>query len=135
MVAVDKSEMKDKEALVEGVLDFFSEPDEGMLKHKGSKKAAAAAAKKKDAPKKKADKTKKTKEAKETDDSELEDVEVEEGKEPDETQLRKWVRAYVRCFDTSKATLKHAMGVAEDKFGVALKDKKDLMKKLMTEEM
>jgi len=129
--AVDRSDMKDKEALVEGVLNFFSEPSEDMLKS-GTKKTAVPA-KKKEATKKKS-KVKAVKKTPESEsESELEDV--EEGKEPDEKELRKWVRAYVRCFNTSSATLKHAMGVAEEKFGVSLKEKKELMKKILTEEM
>ena len=129
--AVDRSDMKDKEALVEGVLNFFSEPSEDMLKS-GTKKTAAPGTKK-EAPKKKSKKPAAKKTPESDSESELEDV--EEDKEPDEKELRKWVRAYVRCFNTASATLKHAMGVAEEKFGVSLKDKKDLMKKLLTEEM
>ena len=35
--------------------------------------------------------------------------EIVEGEMPSDNQLRQWVRAYVRCFNTSKKTLKDAM--------------------------
>lgn len=120
--AVDRSKASDKDKLVDVLLDFLSKPSEEPLK--GSKKAAAGS------KKKKASKSKKTSSAT------LDDYEeIVEGEMPDDKQLRQWVRAYVRCFNTAKNTLKDAMEIAEEKFGVNLKEKKDRIKELLTEEM
>eukprot|EP00568_Trieres_chinensis_P005106 CAMPEP_0183298668 /NCGR_PEP_ID=MMETSP0160_2-20130417/5629_1 /TAXON_ID=2839 ORGANISM="Odontella Sinensis, Strain Grunow 1884" /NCGR_SAMPLE_ID=MMETSP0160_2 /ASSEMBLY_ACC=CAM_ASM_000250 /LENGTH=56 /DNA_ID=CAMNT_0025460765 /DNA_START=32 /DNA_END=202 /DNA_ORIENTATION=- len=54
---------------------------------------------------------------------------------PSDKALRKWVRAYVRCFNLDKATTKHAIETASDKFGVDLTEKKTRIKELLTEEM
>lgn len=49
--------------------------------------------------------------------------------------LRRWVKAYVACFNMDKATVKHAIETASDKFGVNLASKKDILKLLLTEEL
>ena len=49
--------------------------------------------------------------------------------------LRNWVKAYISCFNMDKATIKHAIETASDKFGVDLKDKILKIKQLLTEEM
>ena len=120
--ALDRSKLTDKEALVELVLDFFSEPNEKFLK--GKNKKAAKEKKKGSSKEKKASK------------SALDDYEeIVEGEMPNDNQLRQWVRAYIRCFNTSKKTLKDAMKIAEDKFGLDLYEKKERIKELLTEEM
>ena len=119
--ALDRSKANDKDKLVNILLDFLSKPSEEPLK--GSKKAAAASKKKKEPKSKKSSST-------------LDDYEeIVEGEMPNDNQLRQWVRAYVRCFNTSKKTLKDAMEIAEEKFGVNLKEKKDRIKEILTEEM
>jgi hypothetical protein len=60
---------------------------------------------------------------------------VKEKEPPDDARLRKWVRAYVRCFDLKKATTKHAVETATEKFGVDMFDKKERIKELIAEEM
>ena len=55
-------------------------------------------------------------------------------KVPDDKVLRKWVRAYVACHNMSTATLRHAVEVASDKFGVDMKVKKESIKMFLTEE-
>ena len=69
----------------------------------------------------------------EDEDDMLEDVDGQ--KVPTDKALRRWVKAYVRCFNLDKATTKHAMETASDKFGVDLKPKKQRIKELLTEAM
>lgn len=121
LFAVDRAKINDKDGLIEVLLDFLGEPSEDKLKGKGKKEKEGAASSKKESSKKI-----------EKEDS---DEEIEEGKMPTEKQLRQWVRAYVQCFNTSKATLKHAMGIAEEKFGVSLAEKKEQIKEILAEEM
>ena len=119
--AVDRSGVNDKDSLVETLLDFLSVPDEKLTKGAGKK----AATKKSTASK-----------SKSAEDKTLDDYEeVVEGVEPTDQQLRHWVRAYVRCFNTAKVTLKDAVKIAEDKFGVDLSEKKKRLKELLTEEI
>lgn len=99
----------DKEAIVDCLLDFLGAPSEDKLKGSRSSKNKAAQEK---------------------------DFEVIEfGTMPSDEQLRQWVRAYVRCFNLEKVTIKHALEVAAEKFGVDLASKKDTLKELLTEEM
>jgi hypothetical protein len=49
--------------------------------------------------------------------------------------LRRWVKAYVACFNMDKATIRHAIQTASDKFGVNLASKKEILKQLLTEEL
>lgn len=60
---------------------------------------------------------------------------IEFGTMPNDKQLRQWVRAYVRCFNLEKVTIKHALQVAAEKFGVDLASKKDTLRQLLCEEM
>jgi hypothetical protein len=59
----------------------------------------------------------------------------ERGTMPDTGQLRKWTKAYICCFNMEKVTIKHALEIAGDKFGVDLSSKKSELKDLLTEEM
>lgn len=98
-------------------------------------KKKAAAKKKKDA-KAEAGKKKVAKEES-SDEEDEEDMfeDVDGQKLPTDKALKRWVKAYVRCFNLDKATTKHAMETASDKFGVDLKPKKQRMKELLTEAM
>ena len=131
-------EKVDKDFLVDRLLDFLAEPSEDLTKtwiKDNKKKAAAAAAKKKKA---KAEAGKKKAAKEESSDEEDEDdmlEEVDGKKVPTDKALRRWVKAYVRCFNLDKATTKHAMETASDKFGVDLKPKKQRIKELLTEAM
>ena len=116
--ALDRTKVNDKDSLVDLLLNFLGSPSSKPLK--GKKKAGS---KKKEIKAKKGSAT-------------LDDYEeIIEGEMPTDNQLRQWVRAYVRCFNTSKKSLKDAMEIAEEKFGVSLKSKKERMKELLTEEM
>lgn len=128
---VDRSPASiDKDELVERLCDFLSEPNPELTNASKSKGKSKTSSKKKSASKKK--------EKKETDD-ETEDEEEEEEEEvegmPSDKALRKWVKAYVTCFNINKVTLKHAIETASDKFGVDVSEKKGTIKTMLTEEM
>lgn len=130
--AVDRAKITTKDDLVDILLDFLGAPSEEALKSKGSGKKEKESSK---SAKKGSKKDKAATTDEESSAEEEEEETVEEGKMPTDKQLRQWVRAYVKCFNTSKATLKNAMEIAEEKFGVSLKDKKNQIKKLLTEEV
>jgi hypothetical protein len=56
---------------------------------------------------------------------------------PTEKWVRKWVRAYLSCFNTDNVTTKHAIVTASDKFGVDfnVKEKKNQLKEIISEEI
>lgn len=56
-------------------------------------------------------------------------------KMPTQDKLRKWVRAYVRCFHETKLTVNHALEIASEKFGVDLTPKKADLRKLLIDEL
>lgn len=57
------------------------------------------------------------------------------GAEPSDAALRQWVKAYIVCFDMNRATTKHAIQTASEKFGLDLSGKKDTIKELLADEM
>lgn len=131
-------EKQDKEFLVDKLLDFLGEPDKKLTKtwiNNNKKKAAAAARKEKEASKK--SKKKRVEESSDDDDEDGDDMydEVDGKKMPTDKAIRRWVKAYVRCFNLDKATTKHAMETCSDKFGVDLSEKKTFIKQLLTEAM
>lgn len=160
---VDRSGITTKEELIDRLLDYLGEINEEMLKS-AKKPVAKKPVAKKPAAKKKAAKKKKTKsktKAEEEPDEEEEEEEVEE-EEPDEEDedegengkddkegkdkdgkpsmpndgsLRRWVKAYITCYNMDKATIKHAIETASDKYGMDLSDKKQKIKQMLTEEM
>lgn len=137
---VDRSQLTNKEDLIDRLLDFLSAPDPELTKKAVAKKKAAPGKKRaaKGEAKAKTGKKKKTAKAAdedETEDEDMEDEEEEEGKMPSDKALRKWVQAYVGCFNLNKATTRHAMETASDKFGVDLSSKKERIKELLAEEM
>ena len=54
---------------------------------------------------------------------------------PSDKKLQKLVKAYVTYFNLDKATIKHAMETASDKFGVDLTEKKIFVKELLREQL
>ena len=129
-------EKVDKDFLVDRLLDFLADPSEELTKTWIKENKKKAAAKKKKAAKAEAGKKKVAKEES-SDEEDEEDMfeEVDGQKLPTDKALKRWVKAYVRCFNLDKATTKHAMETASDKFGVDLKPKKQRMKELLTEAM
>jgi flagellar biosynthesis GTPase FlhF len=137
---IDRTKKTSKDDLVDCLLDFLGAPDAKLTNTKkvDSKPKAKTP---KQAKKKKA---KKQEESEEEDSQEKEESEeeseqkdsddkVEKGKMPSDKALRKWVHAYVACFNLEKATTKHALETASDRFGVDLSSKKDLLKELLTD--
>merc|ERR1712060_476997 len=132
-----------KDELVERLLNFLSAPDEKLVK----KKKILKRKKNKDSPgKKKRRKVEVNTELEDTDgDESMEDNdmnvadapknETTNGEEPTDDELRKWVEAYITCFNLDKATTTHAVQTASDKFGFDLKHKKSLIKNLLAEAM
>ena len=129
-------EKVDKDFLVDRLLDFLADPSEELTKTWIKENKKKAAAKKKKAAKAEAGKKKVAKEES-SDEEDEEDMfeEVDGQKLPTDKALKRWVKAYVRCFNLDKATTKHDMETASDKFGVDLKPKKQRMKELLTEAM
>jgi len=144
----------DKDTLIDRLLDFLGAPDSKYLKTPKKvsvkkRKAPTPTKSKSPTPKKKKvrkeiGKKAKAQERTYQEDSETEnemDVDSEEESEeevvnmPTDKLLRKWVRAYVNCFNLDKATTKHAIETASDRFGVDLTGKKARIKELLTEEM
>lgn len=58
-----------------------------------------------------------------------------DGKMPSDEILRRWVRAFVRCHNMKSATIKKAVEIASEKFGVDMSGTKQRLKELLTEEM
>jgi hypothetical protein len=142
-LTIDRANHNSKDALVDALLDFLGEPEESYLK--GSKKSSSSANKRQSrgGGKGKTGKAEAAAAAEpEKDGSDYSDVgddQVEEdvaaaAKVTDEA-LRKWVRAYVRCHNMKKSTIKQAIEIASEKFGVDVSDKKNTLKELLTEEM
>ena len=57
------------------------------------------------------------------------------GTEPSDGALRQWVKAYIVCFDMNRATTKHAIQTASEKFGIDLSGKKNTIKEMLADEM
>lgn len=145
----------DKESLVDGLLDFLGAPDPSLtkgVKKKGikdeppSNNASAGRKRKKpngkskNTPRKrttpKKEETNESSNSDEGDEMETDEPKTKAGtKMPTDSQLRKWVKAYVGCFNLDKATTKHAIETASDKFGVDLNTKKTKIKMLLADEL
>uniref|UniRef100_A0A7S2XRT6 DEK-C domain-containing protein n=1 Tax=Attheya septentrionalis TaxID=420275 RepID=A0A7S2XRT6_9STRA len=134
-----------KDELVDRLLDFLGAPDPKMTKTYNKKNKAVAVEKKKrvmkdakPSPKKKKAKKsvpKKVEKKEDSSDSEKSTPKIYKGTMPDDKALREWVKAYVACFNLDKATTKHAMETASDKFDVDLTEKKAQIKEFLTDEM
>mmetsp|Transcript_28222 Transcript_28222/g.39710 ORF Transcript_28222/g.39710 Transcript_28222/m.39710 type:complete len:328 (-) Transcript_28222:211-1194(-) len=129
MFDVDRSKNPTKEDLIDRLLDFLGTPDEKLTKSFAKQKSKSEKISKKEPAS-----TKKEKNEKKEKDS-GKDGTIIKGKMPTDKQLRKWVQAYVRCFDLDKATTKHAIVTASDKFGTDLTSKKARIKEMLAEEM
>ena len=152
---VDRALTTAKDDLVDKLLDFLGAPNKNKAKDR------KRGADKKSKPAKRAKKQKKNDEEENDDDDEDEEMDDEEqvdvdandddeyddvdddklqpngdqGELPTKEKLRKWVRAYVRCFHETKLTVNHALVVAGEKFGVDLLPMKGDLKKLLIEEL
>lgn len=138
----EKEKNVDKDTLIDRLLDFLGAPDEEMITKKPSASKPTPAAKSGTTRKKKgpAPKSKKIPAEDDAEDDADEDENTlkgatGKGEIPSDDELRAWVKAYVACFDLDKATTKHALQTASDKFGVDLASKKSLIKELLAEEL
>jgi hypothetical protein len=138
--AIDRSGGKDKDTLVDILLDFLGQPGEKGLKHKGGST-------------KKKKQSRKSVEEEESSDNETEsedsDVRPKKGKPPakkmktskgksksrmpSDGELRRWVNAYILCHNMEKSTLKHALEIAGEKFGVNLTSEKQKLKQFLAD--
>jgi len=120
-----------KGELADNLWDFLADPDEEIVCKKSEKKKRGRPAKVKtddeEAGKKTTKKKRKKNEVVESEEESDDEEEDKDGK-PSAKKLQKWVKAYVTCFNLDKATGKHAVQTASDKFGVDMSDrKKDIM--------
>lgn len=144
---VDRTKVTGKDALIDLLLSFLGAPDPERTKEV-KKSAARKKRKSVDADPDKSPPAKKRKKGSENEEvveaeviDSSSDVEMKEkadkehssDKMPTEKELRKWVRAYVSCFNLDKATTKHAIETVSEKFGVDLSEKKALIKQLLAE--
>jgi len=136
----------DKEGIIDRLLDFLGCPDEKLTRTHTKKSAQSKKRKKSLTPAKKRARAKSAKieedeekvsdDDEETEEEESDEEEPEAAKDlPSDKALRKWVRAYITCFNLDKATAKHAIQTASDKFGVDLSVKKGLIKALLADEV
>jgi uncharacterized Ntn-hydrolase superfamily protein len=156
---VDRYLTSTKDGLVDKLLDFLGAPQKDKVKDGSGKPSSAATSATKNTNKSKSAKRAKTeKNKKEDDDVEDEEEEKEtnddaedddyddvdddklqngdaDGALPSKEKLRKWVRAYVRCFHETKLTVNHALEIGSEKFGVDLLPMKADLKKLLIEEL
>jgi hypothetical protein len=63
-----------------------------------------------------------------------EDAMLADGTEVSDETLRLWVRAFVRCHNIKKTTLKQTVAIATEKFGIDMTDKTSQIKDLLVEE-
>jgi hypothetical protein len=119
-----------KEETVDRLLDFLGEPDVGLTvdesfeETKTEKKSTKTSG------------TPKSKDKKKPLGDPFDAIKnYPKGEKPNDRALRQWAKAYVVCFDMDKATTKHAILTASEKFGVDLAPRKDKIKEMLAEEM
>jgi len=129
----EKGKVATKGVLIDRLLDFLADPSADAVTEKSPAAAAAPTAY---TGKKRGPKPKKGKKDEE-EDEEMED-EVEEAEEEEEGSdglsekaLKKFVNAYLICFNSDKASEEHALQIAAEKFGKDLGDKKEILEGLL----
>jgi hypothetical protein len=119
-----------KEETVDKLLDFLGEPDVGLTTNNSSRENEAGVTTTKES----GDGKRKVKKKPFEDPFDAIKNHPKGGK-PSDKALRQWAKAYVVCFDMDKATTKHAILTASDKFGVDLAPRKAKIKEMLAEEM
>lgn len=150
LLCLDRSGCTTKVALTERLLEFLESPSESKIKQsyvnalKKKRKSSDSVAKtepksnKKKKKEENADDSEDEMASNNERDADEEDVEEIEGISfPTEKWIRKWVRAYLTCFNTDNVTTKHAIATASEKFGVDfnVKEKKKQLKEMISEEI
>lgn len=135
-----------KEALIDLLLDFLGAPSEDLLIGAGQKKRLgrprSIASSKSAGKKRKRDQD----DSGSVDQSARGDGGVEShtgsteeeshsGNLPSDNALRKWVQAFVQCYNMDKVSMKVAVEIASDKFGVDMLPKKETIKTMLVEEL
>jgi hypothetical protein len=119
-----------KEGTVEKLLDFLGEPDVGLTVDEPSEATKAPKSTTTTAG------TVNRKVKKKPSEDSFDVIKTHtKGEKPSDEALRQWAKAYVVCFDMDKATTKHAILTASDKFGVDLAPRKAKIKEMLAEEM
>lgn len=114
---IDRSGAGKKDELCDILLDFLGEPNTNYIKGKKSKLPKYSG------------------ELKDNLEDDVEDEQIDGSVDPSDEVLRRWVRAYVRCHNMHKSTLKQAMEICSQKFSVDITSRKTRIKELLTEEM
>jgi len=151
LLCLDRSGCTTKIALTNRLLGFLESPEESKIKQSYinalKKKRKAMEKSSKEDKKQKNKKVKKEKNMEEESDGESEDDASNNGEAdieeidgvsfPTEKWVRKWVRAYLSCFNTDNVTTKHAIATASNKFGVDFNvtEKKNQLKEIIAEEI
>lgn len=122
-----------KDETIDKLLDFLGEPDVGLTVEESSAETKKVVEKKS---------AKKSVAAKQISVKNMPLVDPfdaiknhPKGETPSDKALRQWAKAYVVCFDMDKATTKHAILTASDKFGVDLSPRKAKIKEMLADEM
>jgi hypothetical protein len=133
--SVDRTGYQGKDSLVDALLDFLGEPDEEKMK--GTTVQEKKGQKGKKGKAKKSEDEAGDREYDDVDDEKLPNAELDakNNEMPSDDMLRKWVRAYVRCHNMKKSSVKDAMTIASEKFGVDISAQKARLKELLTEEI
>ena len=139
LLAVDRNGRNDKTALVNALLDFVAVPGKEALVQAnkrtagGRKRSSSSPLKKR--PRRDSNEKDETQAAAASDSDESAYEEPSKGEMPSDSELRKWVQAFVRCYNMENVSLKVAIEIASDKFGVDIAPLKETLKILLTEEL
>jgi hypothetical protein len=139
--AVNRTGLTDKDALVDQILDFLGEPAEKFLKHKGGSTKKKRKGRKYDEDDD--DDPESSDEESDEDNyysrqkSSIKKAKITKGKNksrmPTDGELRRWVNAYIMCHNMEKSTLKHALEIAGEKFGVDLSSERAKLKQFLAD--
>ncbi|GKY96750.1 hypothetical protein MPSEU_000634400 [Mayamaea pseudoterrestris] len=127
-LAINRRGRHDKDSLIACLLNFLGVPSEDALiaiESNSSSTANSPATKKRKRDRKN---------TAGDDDEESPNENAATCKLPSDLELRQWVRAFIHCYNMDKLTLKAAITIASDKFGVDMTQTKERMKAMLVEE-
>jgi len=125
----EKGKVATKGVLIDRLLDFLADPSaDGVIVNTP---AAPTYAGKKRGPKPKKRQTEEEEDEEMEDEAEEAEEEGEDSDGLSEKALKTFVKAYLICFNSDKASEEHALQIASDKFGEALGDKKEVLEELL----
>lgn len=123
--ALDRGGRNTKDSLVELVLDFLEEPNDELCKQPPKKREKPSSSSKKGGEDSTSSSSSPSKRIK---------LNYTKGTMPSDAAIKTWVHAFAICHDMDQTTIKDAMKVANEKFGIDLKEKKSLIKECFAEE-